>query len=52
MENIHKKNPNGVIAQLHSIHMQPWAVSTTPLELQHILDRYACVFVELMGFPP
>ena len=32
--------------------MQPSAVSTTPLDLQQILDRYACVFTEPMGFPP
>ena len=32
--------------------MQPSAVSTTPLDLQQILDRYACVFVEPVGLPP
>ena len=32
--------------------MQPSAVSTTPLDLQQILDGYACVFAELVGFPP
>ena len=32
--------------------MQPSTISTTPLDLQQILDRYACVFVELVGFPP
>ena len=52
MENILKKNSHGVIAQLHSIHMQPSTISTTPLDLQQILDRYARVFAEPMGFPP
>ena len=33
MENILKKNSHGVIAQLHSIQMQPLVVSTTPLDL-------------------
>ena len=27
-------------------------VSTTPLDLQQILDRYASVFANLVGFPP
>ena len=51
MENILKKDSHGVIAQLHFIHMQPLGVSTTPLDLQQILDRYACVFAEPVGFP-
>ena len=50
--NLLRKNSHGVIAQLHFIQMQPSAVSTTPLDLQQILDRYACVFVEPMGLPP
>ena len=45
MENLLKKNSHGVIAQLHCIQIQPLVVSTTPLDLQQILDRYACVFV-------
>ena len=52
MEKILNKNSHGVIAQFHSIQMQPLTVSTTPLALQQILDLYACVFVEPMGFPP
>ena len=52
MENILNNNSHGVITQLHFIQMQPSAVSTTPLDLQQILDRYACVFVELVEFPP
>ena len=32
--------------------MKPSAISTTPLDLQQILDRYACVFAEPVGFPP
>ena len=34
MENILKNNSHGVIAQLHSIQMQPSIVFTTPLPLQ------------------
>ena len=52
MENILKNNSHGFITQLHSIHMQPSMVSTTPLYLQIFLDGYACVFAELVGFPP
>ena len=52
MENILKKSSHGGIAQLHFIQMQPWGVSTTPLDLQQILDRYACVFAEPVGLPP
>ena len=32
--------------------MQPSVVSTNSLDLQQILDRYACVFAEPMEFPP
>ena len=32
--------------------MQPSMVSITPLDLQQILDPYACVFAEPMGFLP
>ena len=52
MENILNNNSHGVITQLHFIQMQPSVVSTTPLDRQQILDRYACVFVEPVGFPP
>ena len=52
MENILKKSSHGFIAQLDFIQMQPVVVSTTPLDLQQILDRYACVFAEPVGFPP
>ena len=52
MENILKMSSHGVNAQLHFIHMQPSTVSTTPLDLQQILDRYACVFAEPVGLPP
>ena len=52
MEKLLKKSSHGVITQHHFIQMQPAAVSTTPLDLQQILDRYACVFAEPMGFPP
>ena len=41
-----------VIYQLHSIQMQPSVVSTTPLDLQQILDKYACVFSQPVGLPP
>ena len=47
MENLLKNN-----SHIHSIQMKPLAVSTTPLDLQQILDEYACVFSEPMGFPP
>ena len=33
MENILNRSSHGVIAQLHFIQMQPWTVSTTPLDL-------------------
>ena len=46
MENLLKKSSHGVIAQLHFIQMQPSEVSKTPLDLQQILDQYACVFAE------
>ena len=52
MKNLLKKSSHGVITQLHSIQMQPSVVSTPPLDLRQILDRYACVFAEPMGFPP
>ena len=52
MENILKKNSYDVIAQLHSIKMQPSTISTTPLDLQQNLDRYACFFPKPMEFPP
>ena len=52
MEKLLKKSSHGVIVQLHFIQMQPSAVSATPLDLQQILDQYACVFVEPVGFPP
>ena len=52
MEKLLKKSSHGVIAQLHFIQMQPSAVSTTLVDLQQILDRYACVFTEPVGFPP
>ena len=38
MENLLKKISHGVITELHFIQMQPSAVSTTPLDLQQILD--------------
>ena len=43
MGNILHKNSHDDIAQLHFIQMQPSVVSTTPLDLEEILDRYACV---------
>jgi len=52
MEKLLKKNLDGVITQLHSIQMQPSVISTTPSDLQQILDRYACVFAEPVGLPP
>ena len=52
MEKILKKSSHGVIAQLHFIQMQPTTVSTTPLDLQQILDQYACVFAEPVRLPP
>ena len=52
MENILEKSSHGVIAQLHFIQMQPSAGSTTRLDLQQILDQYACVFAEPVGLPP
>ena len=52
MENILKNNSHGVITQLHTIQMQLVAMSTTPLDIQQILDRYECEFVEQAGFPP
>ena len=39
MENILKNNSHGFIAQLHSIHMQPSTVSTTPLDIQQIFGK-------------
>ena len=38
MENILKTISHGVIAQLHFIQMQHATLSTTPLDLQQILD--------------
>ena len=38
MEKLLKKISHGFITQLHFIQMQPSAVSTTPLDLQQILD--------------
>ena len=52
MEKLLKKSSHGVIAQLHSIQMQPSAAPTTPLDLQQILDRYTGVFAEPVGLPP
>ena len=52
MENILNKSSHGVIAQLQFIQMQASAVSTTPLDLQQILDRYACLFAKPVGLPP
>ena len=52
MENILNNISHGVIAQLHFIQMQPSVVSTTPLDIQKNLDRYACVFSDLVGLPP
>lgn len=52
MEKLLKKNSHGVIAQLHSIQMQPSAVSSTPADLQHILDKYSGIFAEPVGLPP
>ena len=43
MENILKKNSHGVIAKLHSIHMQPLAISTTSLVLQQIRSICMCL---------
>ena len=51
MVNILKNNSHGAISQLHSIQMQPLVISTPPLALEQILDQYAHVFAELMGFP-
>ena len=52
MEKLLKKSSHGVIAQLHSIQMQPSVAPTTPLDLQQILDHYIGVFVEPVGLPP
>ena len=52
LEKILKKNSHGVIAQLHSLQMQPSVAPTTPLDLQQILDRSTGVFAEPMGLPP
>ena len=52
MEKLLKNSSHGVIAQLHFIQMQPSVVSTPPLDLQQILDRYACVFDERVGLTP
>ena len=52
LEKLLKKSSHGVIAQLHSLQMQPSAAPTTPLDLQQILDRYTGVFAEPVGLPP
>ena len=51
LEKLLKKSSHGVIAQLHSLQMQPSTTPTTRLDLQQIMDRYTGVFAKLVGLP-